>query len=258
VSEYLLSKGDGEPSQAGGYALESYFRREGQAELMIPYSFPVQPGETFWGAVWKSRVHRYLIDIDGPWLFAFVLSILVCALWRAVAVYGGYQLLLASISAVGSWPFVLIALYLLIAGLNFRLRYGRQWLRTLMGPTHLGLSQTGIKCYWKGQFFYNYPLLRTWTNVRKVEIELPAPDDLLSQANIFFSFVGSFTLRTDMRLPIAGFRSRAHLIAFLNYLNKHLPEVSRGEQFKQDSEKAFERTLKLFDESKRFEIELSS
>jgi len=183
----------------------------------------------------------------------------VCALWQAVVVFSKfYQIqLLASISAVGAWPFVLLISYWLITGLNFRLRYGRQWLKTIMGPTHLGLSATGIKCYWKGKFFYNYPLLRTWTSVRKVELEWPAPDDLLNQANIFFSFVGSFTVHTDMRLPITGFKSRAHLITFLNYLNKHLPEAARGEHFKQDSEKGFECTLKHFDESKRWELELT-
>jgi len=256
MSEYPLSKGDRD-SQAASFILDSYFRRENQAELTVPYSYPIKAGETLLGALVKTRMHRYLIDIDGPWLVAFLLSILVCALWQALVVMGGFQRILASISAVGAWPFVLIISYWLIAGLNFRLRYGRQWLKTIMGPTHLGLSATGLKCYWKGKFFYNYPLLRTWTNVRKVELEWPAEDDLLNEANLFFSFVGSFTVHTDMRLPISGFRSREHLVTFLNYLNKQLPEGARGERFKQDSEKAFERTLKLFDESKRWELELT-
>jgi hypothetical protein len=257
MSEHLLSKGDGEP-QAAPFLMEAYFRRDSQAELTIPYSFPTGPGETLLSAILRTRMHRYLIDIDGPWLMAFSVSACVCYFLSILAVASGFERHLAFISAVAGWPFLLLPVYWLIAGLNFRLRYKRQWLRTIMGPTHLGLSATGIKCYWKGKFFYNYPLLRSWPNVKRVELEWPAPDDLLNQPTVFFSFAGRLTVAANMRLPLSGFRSRAQLLALLNYLNKYLPEAARGEMFKQDSERGFERTLELFDESKRWEIELSS
>jgi len=127
-----------------------------------------------------------------------------------------------------------------------------------MGPTHLGLTPTGIKCYWKGKFFYNYPLLRSWPNVRLVNVQWQDRYDLQSQPHIFFSFAGRLTHCADLRLPLAGFRNRAHLEALLDYVYKYLPERSWGGELKEDGGRGFERTLAAFDESKQWEIELKA
>jgi len=255
MSEGLLSQDDGQV-KAAGFLIDSYSRRESQAELTIPYAFPMDVGESLLGAIFKTRMHRYLIDIDGPWLVAFASSIFISNLLAMFAVHSGYERHLAVGTAVVTWPVVLFICYWSTALINFRLRYGRQWLRTIMGPTHLGLTPTGVKCYWKGKFFYNYPLLRSWSNVRRVDVEWQNADDLQSQTKIFFSFAGRLTHSADMRLPISGFRNRGHLLALLNYLDKHLPQAAFGEQLEQDRASGFERTLKAFDESKQWEIEL--
>jgi hypothetical protein len=255
MSGYALSKDDGE-SQAARFLTEAYFRRESQAELVVPYSFPTEVDETLIGAVQKTRMHRYLIDIDGPWLITFFLSIFTSGILPIIVTRLGLNHTLAIISAVALWPFLLLPIYWTVAGFNFRARYGKQWLRTIMGPTHLGLSATGLKCYWKGKFFYNYPLLRSWPNVRRVELVLPAQDDLGIQASILISFVGRFVSDANISLPLSGFNSRTQLLAFLNCLNKYLPDWARTESFTSESESAFQRTLEYFDQSKRWEIEL--
>jgi hypothetical protein len=255
MSGYALSKDD-DQLQAARFLTEAYFRRESQAELVVPYSFPTEVDETLIGAVRKTRMHRYLIDIDGPWLITFFLSIFTAAILRILATSLGLNHTLAIISAVALWPFLLLPIYWSVAGFNFRARYGKQWLRTIMGPTHLGLSATGIKCYWKGRFFYNYPLLRSWPNVRRVELVLAGKDDLTTQAYVLISFVGRFASDANISLPLSGFNSRMQLLAFLNYLNKYLPDWVRTESFTKDSENAFQCALEHFDQSKRWEIEL--
>jgi len=256
MNQYLSGKGELQ-SEASRCLIEAYSERESQAELVIPYSYPTPVGLTFVSAWLQSRMHRFLIDIDGPWLFSFAISSVLCVtsvIWFMLSCLGPADLHMVQrvlLLGVLSWILLLTPVYYLVTLLNFKLRYRSEWLRTLMGPTHLGLSPTGIKCYWKGRFFYNYPLLRAWSNVLAVELALPDSDHGEREGEIFLSFACRINPAANIRLPLSGFRTRQHLATFLTYLKKYAPEAVLGQSFSHDSEIAFQGALETYDKEKQ-------
>jgi hypothetical protein len=242
--------------------MQTYWRWPSQAELIIPYSYPLKADESFLTAWCRSRVHRYLWDMDGPWLLSFFVSSLVSFLglfWYSTHFLGVadlHKVQLMLMAAGISWVAMLVPFYYAIMLVNLRVSGKRAWLKAILGPTHLGLSQSGLKCYWKGGWFYNYPLLRSWANVRNVEIKIS--DDLTEEAVIVLSFACRISPAANLAMPLSGFVSRGDLAAFLAYLKQYVPESAYGESFESESRLDFAASLARFDACEKLLLETSN
>jgi hypothetical protein len=197
---------------------------------------------------------RFLIDIDGPWVYSVGLSVLVaipCAImsvhrvWLQIAV--NQILMLVFLSTLMVTLPLLIPMYFLVAFTNLRLKYGKGWLRTIMGPTHLGLTTSGIKFYWKGKFFYNYPLLRVWSAVEKVDLNLPTEENPDVVPAIVFDFAPRPFYKTRIALPLNGFSSKASLFRFLMLVQQWAPKSAFGPALENDGDTNFKGSLSAFE-----------
>ena len=251
-SSFALSN---DPEGKGALLLpgDNFIKRESLAEMVIPYSYPTDVKNIF-SAIARTKMKRYLIDIDGPWVYSVGLSVLVaipCAImwvhrvWHQIGSHQVFMLLFLATLMV-TLP-LLIPTYFLVAFTNLRLKYGKGWLRTIMGPTHIGLTTSGIKFYWKGKFFYNYPLLRVWSAVEKVDLELPTEENPDVVPAIAFNFAPRPFYKTRIVLPLNGFSSKESLIRFLMLVQQWAPKSAFGSVLESESDSNFKGSLSAFE-----------
>lgn len=159
-----------------------YERYRCPAENLIPYRIRKVP-KTMLGAWWSATHSKprsvTLWNMDFPWILT-IGTTLAATVFSAVCMALGRWLMQMNgalgifFSVLGFFPLVFAALgfliYPLFVTLNLRMGWGKDWLHTLLGPTHIGITDSGFKLYVRGWFFYNYPNLALWQEIFNADL----------------------------------------------------------------------------------------
>lgn len=236
-----------EPSIQVGGELSTIFEKYAcPAELIVRYS-PQMSRTSNVIQTWQQSTFKFaLSNMDLPWIITLgaALSSSILSL-IAVATCVSYMQVFAQLSLsticslfVGMSFF---AYYPLVA-LNLRLAYGSNWLDTILGPTHIGITDSGFKLYWRGRLFYNYPVLGLWSDVFEVDIVPSVHTDVPTLRFVYQSCFG----RKEVVLCLDGFSSVAELQMVLQHFARYVPLDHQQAGFRQASEENFATILKLY------------
>lgn len=234
--------------------LSFYERYPCPAELMVPFRMP-GPKRSVLRAYIESRFNGPLWNMDFPWIvtmgaalagcitFAIITTILERIGWGTMmfgaAIIAGFPLFFALMS-----PLV----YPILVSSNMKAGYGDDWTRTILTPTHISITDSGFKLYFRGQWFYNYPNLAIWPEVFEVDLN---HDELYNTIALRFIYQSGFG-RMAIRLPLIGFESEEDMLIVLDHFHRFVPEDHQGEAFKTLAAEKFEPVLRALRE-KSFE-----
>ena len=80
-----------------------------------------------------------------------------------------------------------VLIYFLFVFVGLRWFYGKDWLKTIMGPTELGLSSSGIKIAWRAGLLSFYGPMVSWRDVAGLECA-PSQFGNTSDPELLFKF----------------------------------------------------------------------
>ncbi|MCA9804901.1 MAG: hypothetical protein KC777_23185 [Cyanobacteria bacterium HKST-UBA02] len=229
--------------------LSKQLRLGSPVEVIIPYDLEPQ-GQSAVKAFAESRYKGPIFNMDFPWLVTMASSAAVMITWALLVAHTsrtfGLNPVLAVLSAFPIF-FVLISplIYPALESANLKLAYGKDWLRYLVGPTHIGLTDSGFKLYWRGRFFYNYPSLAIWPEIFDANL---VEDPLYGGTSLQFVYQTGFGRRI-MTLPVCGFSSREDLELVLESFARHIPEDNQSLTLKEQAGEGFARLLAEFDQT---------
>lgn len=221
------------------------------AELILPYKLE-EPPTTFIRAFSRSRFKGPLWNMDSPWLKTMAFNGLVtvaCAFIIAAFAYfmnKGDPGDLATM-VMGAYPLIFFALgplvyvYLILS--NLKKGYREYAANKLVVPTHIGLTDSGFKLYWRGGYFYNYPSLAIWPEVYKIDLVY---DQVHQSPTLKFLYQTGFG-RLNLWLPLSGFATSSDMKLLLSYFAQFVPMDNQGHALKQMSEKDFAPLVEAFD-----------
>lgn len=238
-----------------------YQRYRCPAEILIPYRIRRVPSNligAWWQASFLTPRAVTLWNMDFPWLMVigttlfgtFSAALLMFAVRALLHASGAVTILLG---IIGMFPIVFallgFALYPIFVTLNMRMGWGKSWLHTLVGPTHIGITDSGFKLYVRGWFFYNYPNLALWQEIFEA--------DLVAEPKRQ-SFVLRFTYQTGfgrapIDLPLDAFETRDDLKFVLQTFAESVPLDHQGALLRSLSEAGFKRILEAYDEGRLYE-----
>jgi hypothetical protein len=165
-------------------------------EVVLRYRAPLPQDATLLSAWLSSQNKWWLFAMGGAWLVPgfstyTIMALFWCTIHSATSVILPYaifrhredlhfgifwQALIALISTVYAAALLVsifalstFLMYCLIVFLNLRLFYGKQWLETIMGPTHIGLSSAGIKLSWQAHWLAFYGPMVAWRDIGRIE-----------------------------------------------------------------------------------------
>lgn len=207
------------------------------AELILPYKLE-EPPTTFVQAFWRSRFKGPLWNMDSPWLIAMAFNGLVTAICACIIAAFAYffgkgdpgDLATTVISGYPLIFFVLgpiVYLYLILS--NLMKGYKDHAANKLVVPTHIGLTDSGFKLYWRGGYFYNYPSLAIWPEIYKIDLTF---DKQHQSPTLKFLYQTGFG-RLNLWLPVSGFASSGDMKLVLTYFAQFVPMENQGQNLKQ-------------------------
>lgn len=239
-----------------------YQRYRCPAEILIPYRIRRVPSNligAWWQATFLTPRAVTLWNMDFPWLMV-IGTTLFGTLLAAVAMFAVRAFLQANgavtilLGIIGMFPIVFalfgLALYPIFVTLNMRMGWGKNWLHTLVGPTHIGITDSGFKLYVRGWFFYNYPNLALWQEIFE--------SDLITEPKRQ-AFVLRFTYQTGfgrapIDLPLDAFESRDDLKFVLQTFAESVPLDHQGPLLRSLAEAEFKPILEAYDEGRLYEL----
>lgn len=221
------------------------------AELILPYKLE-EPRTTFIRAFSRSRFKGPLWNMDSPWLKTMAFNGLVTAGCAAIIAAFAYftnkgdpgDLATMVISSYPLLFFVLgplVYVYLILS--NLRKGFRENAANKLIVPTHIGLTDSGFKLYWRGGYFYNYPSLAIWPEVYKIDLIY---DQVHQAPTLKFLYQTGFG-RLNLWLPVSGFSTSSDMKLVLSYFAQFVPLENQGDNLKQMFEKDFAPLVEAFD-----------
>jgi|AGTN01.2.fsa_nt_gi hypothetical protein len=221
------------------------------AELVLPYNLE-GPSTTVLKGFWRSRFKGPLWNMDSPWLKAMAFNGLVTVTCATVVAAIGYFTgrgdpgNMATL-VVGAYPLIffvlgpLVYIYLILS--NLRKGYKEYAANKLIIPTHIGLTDSGFKLYWRGGYFYNYPSLAIWPEIYKIDLIF----DRSHQApTLKFLYQTGFG-RLNLWLPVTGFATSADMKLVLTYFAQFVPTENQGQNLKLMFERNFAPLVEAFE-----------
>jgi len=128
--------------------------------------------------------------------------------------------------------------------LNMRKGWGSDWARTLLGPTHIGLTDSGFKLYVRGYFFYNFPNLAIWPEVFQLDL---VTDKRYNTVALHFVYQTGFG-RAPIDLPLSGFASAEDLLFVLTSFTDHVEPANQSPFMKEMAAVQFAPIIEAFEE----------
>lgn len=239
-----------------------YERYRCPAEILIPYRIRKVP-KTMLGA-WLQATYLKprsvtLWNMDFPWILtigttlaATVFSAVCVAVGRFVMQINGW--LGVFFSVVGFFPLVFAALgfliYPLFVTLNMRMGWGKDWHHTLLGPTHIGITDSGFKLYVRGWFFYNYPNLALWQEIFNADlVSVPEKNSLVLR----FTYQTGFG-RAPIDLPLDAFESVDDLSFVLKTFAENVSTEYQGPLLQAMAEAKFMPILDAYEQGQLYSV----
>lgn len=231
-----------------------YERYRSPAEIVLPYRLTGRSTNLF-RIYSESRFKKSLWNMDFPWLVVMGVSLIGAALAAvvvffskliiaatagssavlALSVFGAFPIFFALLSPL-AYPFSVIC--------NLEKGWGNDWTRTLLGPTHIGLTDSGFKLYVRGFYFYNFPNLAIWPEVFQVEL---VTDRVYNTVALRFVYQTGFG-RAPIQLPLCGFASSEDLLFVLTNFADHVEPSHQGEFIKEMAAVKFAPIIEAFEE----------
>jgi hypothetical protein len=241
-----------------------YERYRCPAEILIPFRVRKVPG-TLLGAWWEAGVVKprsvTLWNMDFPWLLVIgtaLVSTLLSAVilsWARWLMHSNSGLALF-LSVLGAFPIVFAGLgfllYPIFVTLNMRLGWGKNWRHTLLGPTHIGITDSGFKLYVRGWFFYNYPNLALWQEIFEADL---ISDRRKNSLVLRFTYQTGFG-RAPIDLPLDAFESAADLQFVLKTFADNVFPQYQGPLLKAMAKVNFAPVLEGFEQGQLYAIGL--
>ena len=131
-------------------------------------------------------------------------------------------------------------LYGVIVGSNLAIKGGKNWPEKLLGPTSIGLTESGFKLWWEGFAFYNYPNLAVWTDIFYLDLK---DDNRFEERSIHFIYQSGFGRRT-VELPLRGFSTEEDARLVLSYFARFVLPDNQSEKFREEAKIDFKECLK--------------
>lgn len=173
-----------QPSENALKAERTFIDARLPGEVILRYRAPMPVEESFL-SVWRSSKNRWwLFAFGGGWLMSFAIAYLTIWLLYCSSLMRAALTIPAGVSAAflplvyGLYLFAIIlpflattsvVLYSLFVYTCLRLCYDKDWLEAIMGPTHIGLSSSGIKLSWKTNLVSFYGPMVSWNDLSEVE-----------------------------------------------------------------------------------------
>lgn len=221
------------------------------AELILPYKLE-EPPTSFIQAFSRSRFKGPLWNMDSPWLKAMAFNGLVTAICASIVAAFAYFLQKGdpgdlATTVIGGYPLIffvlgpIVYLYLILS--NLKKGYKEHAANKLVVPTHIGLTDSGFKLYWRGGYFYNYPSLAIWPEIYKIDLIF---DKQHQAPTLKFLYQTGFG-RLNLWLPVTGFATSGDMRLVLTYFAQYVPTENQGENLKRMFEKDFAPLVEAFE-----------
>lgn len=223
-----------------------YERFRCPAEVVLPYRIP-GAGRSLLRTWGETRFKKSLWNMDFPWilvmgtsLFGTVLAAFVCWIVGCCMAGGAIAMSAAlSMGVLAAFPIVFALcsplMYPLSVIVNLRAGYGKNWTGALLGPTHIGITDSGFKFYVRGFFFYNFPNLAIWQEVFDADL---VADELYKTISLRFIYQTGFG-RTALYLPLSGFANVEDVRLVLGSFAENVPIERQGDFMKKMAEVKF-------------------
>jgi hypothetical protein len=227
-------------SDASSDLLSIYEKYPCAAEILLPYRFYNGPLLHVLLGWWQSPFKTSVWNMDSPWIMAVLAALLGNVLLSAY-----FWVLEHILHSIDYYRFAYLALYLLLAmpclyvgivAVNFALAYGKDWWRYFLGPTHIGLTDSGFKLYYRGRLFYNYPRLSLWSDVTSIGVVTEARDRGGPALLIAFQ---NGSIKKMLRLPLSGFSSEQERLYMLRQCNRFISGERQSSSFQEASQSEF-------------------
>ena len=214
-----------------------YERYRSPAEIVLPFSVPTR-NKNWLSLYFESRFKKSLWNMDFPWLLVMATSLIGAAV-AALVVFivnicvGATNSTSLALSILGCFPIVFAVLtpliYPISVLINIRKGWGGNWSQALLGPTHIGLTDSGFKLYHRGFYFYCFPNLAIWPEVFSVDL---IKDPVYKTIALKFVYQTGFG-RAPIQLPLSGFSSAEDLHFVLTNFAEHVETSNQGEFLKE-------------------------
>jgi hypothetical protein len=217
------------------------------AELLIPYNLSANQVRFTPYVFFKSKFKQTLFNMDSPLLMAISLIALLhlgAAFFLGILAGTGIVPACGAVASLVLAPmsllFLTAPLYALIVICNLKISGGRDWRDRLLGPTNVGLTESGFKLWWQGAAFYNYPNLSLWSDIFFIDLK---EDERSGDQAMHFIYQSGFGRRT-IELPLRGFLDIEDARLVLDYFARNVIADYQSENFKAQAALGFEESLK--------------
>jgi hypothetical protein len=208
-----------------------YERHQCPAELIVPYHMGSE--NQLLGSWAETRFRASLWNMDSPWILSIGLSMLLNLIVFAAFALAQHLFhitnLFKEISLILAANLIVLAplVYASLVVINLKLGYGKRWWHSLLAPTHIGITDSGFKLYFRGRLFYNYPNLSLWSGIYDVDL---ITDPLYQTPAIQFLYQSGFG-RKVIVLPLRGMSSEFDVRLVLQYFAKYVPLENQAQAF---------------------------
>ncbi len=232
--------------------LQLYRSYASPSELIVPYRL-VPNARSLAGAWIESRYQGPIFNMDFPWIVtmgaALLLTAFVAIVHSGCTILGinpGHLTDLLFLSAAFPLFFIMFSpiIYPILVGLNLSTAYKSRWLSSLVGPTHIGVTDSGFKLYWRGQWFYCYPMLALWTEIFEIDL---VDEEKYPLPSLEFVYQTGFG-RRKTTIPLIGFQSVDDLHLVLSSVARWVPKENQGPKLRRMSRKDFLELKEQFNE----------
>ncbi|MDR3615791.1 MAG: hypothetical protein P4L53_19690 [Candidatus Obscuribacterales bacterium] len=217
------------------------------AELLIPYDLSAYSNRSVVVNLYMSKFKQSLLNMDSPLLMAITLIVLLhIAATFTLAILSILFIVPAGLPvvplALASMSLLLLTVpvYVIIVISNLKINGGRNWQNSLLGPTNIGLTDSGFKLWWQGFAFYNYPNLALWSDIFYIDLK---EDARSGEQSLHFIYQSGFGRRT-IELPLRGLTNADDARLVLNYFARNVILDHQSDKFKEQAALGFEDSLK--------------
>jgi len=220
------------------------------AELLIPYNLSANQSKFIPFIFYKSKFKQSILNMDSPLVMAMstvVLLNLMATFILGIMAALGIAPLGAPAAVLALMPLSLflltVPLYATIVICNFKIGGNRNWKDKLLGPTHIGLTDSGFKLWWQGLAFYNYPNLALWTDIFYIDLK---ENERYGDQSLNFIYQSGFGRRT-IELPLRGLINVEDARLVLDYFARNVVLDYQSDKFKEQAAIGFSDSLKEVD-----------
>lgn len=194
--------------------------------------------------------------MDFPWLIVMGVSVIGAAIAGVIALCmkllvvsaSSSSAVLLGLSVFAAFPVFFAVLspsaYPLSVIVNLKKAWGKDWARTLLAPTHIGLTDSGFKLYVRGYFFYNFPNLAIWPEIFQVDL---VTDKQYHTVALRFVYQTGFG-RAPIQLPLTGFANADDLLFVLTSFTDRVNPANQGNFIKEMATIKFAPVIEAFNE----------